>query len=232
MIRLFVSLPLTKGVEILPDEKQTHYLLHVMRLKENDPILVFNGTDGEWQAILRLKNKKTVLLCPKKQTRPQNVLPSCILCPALIKRENMELVFQKATELGVTEIFPVITQRTIVRHLNRERAQAIVIEACEQSERLSCPVVHDPVPLFDLPDCLPAETHILFLSERDLPSNFISFLGVPAFLIGPEGGFTAEETQWLKNQTRVLPLHLGDTILRAETASIAVLACWQYRLFK
>lgn len=232
MIRLFISEVLEINTIISLNKKHEHYLMHVMRLKKGDSILAFNGRDGEWVCQVETNGKKSVFLCVQQQIRSQTFLKECILCPALIKKENMDFVLQKATELGVTALFPVITQRTVVRQFNRERAIAIVTEAAEQSERLTRPLVYEPVPLLDLPRFLPEQAQIVFLSERQEATSDAIISDLPAFLIGPEGGFTPMETDWLTKQSFVVPLHLGKTILRAETAALAVLSSWQFRVFK
>lgn len=232
MIRLFVPVSLYRTATVLLEEKQRHYLLNVMRLKMGDAVAAFNGVDGEWLCCLVIESKKKAFLQVQEQTRVQNSLPPCILCPALIKKENMELIFQKATELGVTMIIPVVTQRTVVRCLNMDRASVIVTEAAEQSERLTVPVVCKPISLFELFDVLPSEAQIIFLSERGGQAYINQSVDFPAFLIGPEGGFTPQETDFLNSHERVIPTHLGKTILRAETACIAIMACWKYRLFR
>ena len=232
MIRLFMEDDLSEQMVILPDEKKTHYLLHVMRCREGDDLLLFNGRDGEYKAEISFSGKKKIELIIKEKTRNQIDESPLILCPAIIKKENMDLVLQKATELGVTKIIPIITQRTVVRNFNLDRAKTIVSEASEQSERLTCPEVLDPVSLKDLFYHLPKEAKIFFLSERGVSDEKQDNKNIlPYFLVGPEGGFSDEEVKFLSAQKQVFSLHLGNTILRAETASIAVLSCWQYRVF-
>ncbi len=224
MIRLFVEEKLSTGTKFVPDDKKTHYLLHVMRLKEGDEVLLFNGKDGEFLTTLIDVKKKNCALLIGKKTREQTLRSPLILCPALIKKENMDLVLQKATELGVTAIYPLITDRTIVRGFNLERANLIVSEAAEQSERLDKPKIFDPIKLSDLFLKLPEEVIPVFLTERgESGTQLLSDIISPAFIIGPEGGFTEKETAFLLTQKNIVPLHLGDTILRAETASIAIL---------
>ncbi len=232
MIRLFVSEKLEVQKSFEATEKQQHYLRHVMRLNDNESILLFNGKDGEWLCRVEICGKKKMLFYPQQKLRTQETETSCILCPALIKRENMELVLQKATELGVTEIFPVITERTVVRHLNLERARLIVTEAAEQCERLSVPIMHEPVSLTELFRVLPEAAQLVFLHERTEVTSPVDAITLPAFLIGPEGGFSSAEIQKIMLLNNVVPIHLGNTILRAETAAIAVLSCWQFRPFK
>ena len=231
MIRLFINEDLFVDKKIIPDEKKAHYLIHVMRLQNGGEVYLFNGKDGEFLSELEIFSKKKCILHVVKKVKDFQKTPPCILCPAIIKKENMDFVLQKATELGVSEIMPVITERTVVRGFNIERAQSIVAEAAEQSERLDCPLVHAPISLMDLFDKLPQNTNVFFLSERGLTDSFEKKDIVPAFLIGPEGGFTEKEVSFLNNRKEVISLHLGNTILRAETASIAILSCWQYRIF-
>lgn len=232
MIRLFVKEKLSTGQGIFLDEKKTHYLIHVMRQKVGDSILLFNGQDGEFQSCLTEVKKKTCQLEVKEQTRDQMARRTLVLCPALIKKENMDLVLEKATELGVTDIYPLITNRTVVRGFNIERANLIVEEAAEQSERLDVPKIFNPVRLEDLFLKLGKEATPVFLTERGKSgSKLLSEIEIPAFIVGPEGGFTDSEINFILSQKNICPLHFGDTILRAETASIAVLGAWVGRDF-
>lgn len=229
MIRLFVEEKLEPDLTLSLDDKKSHYLMHVMRCSDGDEILLFNGKDGEFRAKINQIAKKKYVCHMLEQTKKQQKTKPCILCPAIIKKENMDIVLQKATELGVSDIFPIITERTVVRHFNLERAKLIVAEASEQSERLDCPMVHEPVYLYDLFQKLPQDVTLFFLSERGQSDLKKQTVQTPAFLIGPEGGFTEKEVSYLLEQSCVSSIHLGTTILRAETASIAILSCWQYR---
>ncbi len=231
MIRLFIPHMLDKDVCIEPDEKQRHYLTHVMRLKEGERLYLFNGQDGTWEATYHELSKKKILLNVQNQIALQAKRKQCILCPAIIKKENMDFVLQKATELGVTDIYPMITDRTVMRQFNKERAKLIVYEACEQCERNDIPVVHEPQALDKIITCFDASITLVHLAERQTHSDTLSPDIIPAFLIGPEGGFTEAENKRIQQRQNVCFLHLGTTILRAETASIAILAVWQFRVF-
>lgn len=232
MLRLYINQALQENQKIIPDIKQQHYLQHVMRLKESEELLVFNNECGEWLCQFHL-DKKSSFLMTKHQTRaPQTRLP-VILCPALIK--NMEIVLQKATEMGVSEIYPIITQRSVVRKFNLQRGLSILQEASEQSERIDVPLLHDAIDLKELPKMLPENATLFLMAERQDQEEAVferTAYQTPAFVIGPEGGFTPQEISFLTslNQTKII--HLPDTILRAETASLAILACWQYPVFK
>lgn len=225
MIRLFVKNRLFMGSVVIPDEKQTHYLKNVMRRSIGDQILLFNGCDGEWSGVISDLNKKQIALVVEYQTRTQKTLPTTILCPALIKKEHMDLVLQKATELGVTRIQPIITRNTVVRQFNRERAYLIVREAAEQCERLCLPQIDNPCYLDDFLANYTEEATLVFLSERGQTSGPCFSWDKVCFVIGPEGGWTPDEIRRLSSVKNSVSCRLGETVLRAETASIATLAC-------
>ena len=231
MIRLFVEENLKEGEIISLDEKKVHYLIHVMRCNVGDEVYLFNGKDGEFKSTILQETKKKFSLNIVEKTKEFLPVETCILCPAIIKKENMDFVLQKATELGVSEIFPVITDRTVVRNFNLERAKSIVAEAAEQSERLDCPIVHEPCSLTELFKLIPEQSTVFFLSERGETNYKKTTIKTPVFLVGPEGGFTPKEVQYIEKYQNTATLHLGTTILRAETASIAILACWKYHVF-
>lgn len=231
MIRLFVSLRLLENKDISLDDKQSHYLMHVMRCRPNDQILLFNGIDGEWRSVLKTGGKKNIIASPIERVREQVFDKPIILCPALIKKENFDFVLQKATELGVTEIRPILTQRTVVRQLNQARAEAIVREAAEQSERLTVPTISKPVSLSQILADLSETTTPVYLSERGITTASVPSEKPVAFIIGPEGGFTSEEIDMLAHKKGSISCHLGQTILRAETAAIAILSCYSFRIF-
>ncbi len=231
MIRLFTPHCLTADTLISPDEKQIHYLKHVMRLQEGACVALFNGKDGTWSARYHTVGKKGAQLIVTEQIADQQSRERCILCPALIKKENMDLVLQKATELGVTEIRPVITTRTVVRQLNTARGEAIITEACEQCERNDIPLLYPPQTLPALLSALTPDITVIHLAERESSSAKLSPDMIPAFIVGPEGGFTPEENALIQAHPTTRVIHLGTTVLRAETASLAVLSAWQFRLF-
>ena len=226
MIRLFINHPLSCNAKCSLDDKASHYLVHVMRCKIGDAVLCFNGQDGEWQAELEISGKKQTSLVVKKQTRPQQNQPFCALCPALIKKDNIDLVLQKATELGVTDIYPLITDHTVHPHFNLAHANLIVQEAAEQCERLTLPTIHSPVKLNEISKILPDDCLYCYLSERKNTTMSLPLDGKIAFFVGPEGGWSKKELLFF-NKHQFLPIHFDVGILRAETASIAILSCWQ-----
>ena len=224
MIRLFVPDDLTPGTFVFLSESHIHYLRNVMRRQIGDEVVLFNGRNGEWQSTLKTLNKKAGICLPHTQLRHQEPLKKRILCPALIKKENMDLVLQKATELGVSDIFPVISERTVVSRFNSDRAQSLVVEASEQSERLTVPTIHQPQKIGDVLNQLPSDVISVCLSERGMTTTPLSAGKNYAFFVGPEGGWTPKEID-LFTQRNVSFWHMGTTILRAETASIAALSC-------
>ena len=227
VIRLYVNSPLKKNTPVSVAEKDQHYLLHVMRQKEGDEIFCFNGIDGEWRTQLNFQNKKKVMLIPIQQTQPQTKLPFLALCPALIKKDNFDFVLQKATELGVTDIYPLITDYTVHPHFNQQHAELVIKEAAEQSERLTLPLIHKPLSLRQLRKALPENCCCCYLEERTNQNNILPSNQNIAFIVGPEGGWSPSEKEFLSSQKGFYGLHFETGILRAETASIAILSCWQ-----
>ena len=226
MIRLFVSSPLTENAVISLDEKSYHYLVHVMRCQDQERILCFNGHDGEWISELKFISKKSAQLLILNLNRPQTTPEYCALCPALIKKDNLDMVLQKATELGVTDIYPILSDHTVHGHFNQEHAEAVIREAAEQCERLTLPQLHSPMKLAEIMAHLPEACLCCCLSERHQDSDVLPKSGKIAFFIGPEGGWSEKEKLFFKNKHFKF-LHFDVGILRAETASIAILSCWQ-----
>ena len=226
MIRLFVEQPLLAHTKISLNEKMHHYLVHVMRCQSEDKILCFNGKDGEWMGLFQLKNKKQSTILITNQTRPQQKPDFCALCPALIKKDNMDFVLQKATELGVTDIYPILSEHTVHPHFNEAHARLIVQEAAEQCERLTIPVIHPPLKVSQILEQLPKSCQCFYLAERTPKKNTLPAKGNLAFFVGPEGGWSQKEIAFFEKNT-LHPLHFSVGILRAETASLSILACWQ-----
>ena len=225
MIRIFVDKDLKNNAPIALSAPQSLYLTHVMRLSEGDKVICFNGKQGDWESFLQ-KQKKECFLIPQKQILPQQKRKGCILCLALIKREPLAIALQKATELGVTEIHLVQAERSNNERINMERLRAIVIEASEQCERNDIPQIFAPESLAKIIEKLSTKTQLVWLSERGTTKGKMSKLP-PAFFIGPEGGWSDKE-QKLFQQNKAFSWHLGNTILRAETAAMTALSLWQY----
>jgi 16S rRNA (uracil1498-N3)-methyltransferase len=234
--RLFVEADLATGAEVPLSDAQAHHIRHVLRREEGAPLLLFNGRSGEWRATLGLSGKRAALARIGERARAQEAEPDVWLCFAPIKRLSIDLIAEKATELGVGTLQPVLTEHTAVERVNVERLRANAIEAAEQSERLSVPEVKTPLKLGQLLDRWPAERRLLMCDETGggLPiAEALATLDEPArkapwaIVVGPEGGFAASELTALRRIKNVMSVGLGPRILRADTAAIAALACWQ-----
>lgn len=229
-VRLYCpNVSLTNDINFSPDDKQAHYLLHVMRIKLDEYCGVFNGIDGEYACQVIAFTKKNVVLKPIQKIRPHLLPTQICLMFAVIKKPPLEFLIQKATELGVGVLQPIITERTVIRDVNQERLYAIAIEAAEQCGLTAIPQI---LPVKPLSEVLLEYQNIVFCDERgqgELLKNFITAKDkqehkIDAILIGPEGGFTDKEADFLYTQKNLIPVSLGERIMRAETAALASLA--------
>ena len=250
--RLFVDQPLSDGAALALSTDQSHYLRNVLRRDVSDEIRVFNETAGEFSAQIEASGKKGVVARVGGQTRAPVPEPELVLAFAPVKRAAVEMIMQKATELGVSSFRPVVTARTNSPKLNIARLQAIAVEAAEQCGRLSVPSVCEAISLEKFIGA-DARGEVFFCDEagddpaqewggesgraRSILKVATSQLGgqpgrpdsdaARTILIGPEGGFTAEERAQLRAAPRVTPVGLGPRILRADTAAIAALTIFQ-----
>lgn len=233
--RLYVSVTLQPDRPLPLDRDQTHYLAQVLRLGTGADVLVFDGGSGEWRARLTLSGKHSASLTPYEQTRAQTDVLDIHYLFAPIKRARIDYLAQKAAEMGVARLRPVITDHTNAERVNLERLRANVIEAAEQCGLLSIADVAEPEKLSTVLDRWEATDpgrHIVFCDEGAGTANPVEALaGVPsgpvALLIGPEGGFSAAERARLHARADVTALSLGPRILRADTAAVAALAVLQ-----
>ncbi|MCL2428133.1 MAG: 16S rRNA (uracil(1498)-N(3))-methyltransferase [Alphaproteobacteria bacterium] len=226
-IRLFVTATLAEGAEIALAPAQAHYLGTVMRRATGAPLALFNGRDGEWRARIGAIRRERATAVVQGQLRPQAAEPDLWLAFALLKRDATDLVAEKATELGVAALLPVISARTEAQRVNLDRLAAIATEAAEQSERLTVPRIDPPRRLGALLADWPLTRTLFVAVERiTAPSPPIA-PGALALLVGPEGGFSAGELDALGRHPFVIPVSLGPRVLRAETASIVGLALLQ-----
>lgn len=198
-----------------------------MRRGVGDRLHLFNGQDGEWRALIRDMGKRAALLEVETQIRPQVPEPDLWLLLSIIKRDALEWAVEKATELGVSEIHPVVTARSQPARPNPERLAAIAVEAAEQSERLSVPRIHAPQPLENLWRDWPNGRPLVVAIERDGVAPPPPALLSAALLVGPEGGFDPRELDVLRRLPFLVAASLGPRILRAETAAIVGLALLQ-----
>ena len=234
-VRLFVEAALAPGAKVALNDAQAHYLIRVMRAGIGDRVLLFNGKDGEWRAeIVEVKKRGATLVCDAR-TEPQSDVPDLWLVFAPIKKTPADYVAQKATELGVRVLQPVLTRRTIARRVNTERLRANAIEAAEQSGRLTVPEIGEPLTLEKLLASWDKSRRLVFCDEAGEAAPAASALqeagrGSWALIIGPEGGFDPTERSQLRQQSFVLPVSLGPRIMRADTAALAALALWQSML--
>jgi 16S rRNA (uracil1498-N3)-methyltransferase len=230
-IRLYVPTAFTRGQYHVLGQNPSHYLAHVMRVHETDTIAVFNGADGEWLADIFAVAKKTVTLQFRMPIAAQKNSPDLWLAFAPIKSKG-DIVVEKAVELGVSTLFAVYTRHAVVKSINMEKLMAHAVEAAEQSGRHDVPHIEE---YKDLPMLLgkwPKERTLLYADESGGGESLKNLLptlpaGKYGILVGPEGGFSAEEHRLLKLTPFVRAFGMGPRILRADTASVAALACVQ-----
>jgi len=231
-IRLFLPTPLYEGAELSATPAQVHYLAHVMRCAIGETVRLFNGTDGEWEARILTLRRDRALLQAERQVRRQQPEPDLWLLFAPLKRDSTDLVIEKATELGVSAILPVLTERTNTARMNPARLQTIATEAAEQCERLTLPRIAEPAKLSAIIAAWPAERSLVAAVERSAAPLLRPARGPAALLVGPEGGFTDAELDGLRRHPFVEAASLGPRILRAETAVIVGLALLQAPLLQ
>lgn len=235
--RLFVAADLEQGGSVLLDEAQAHYLRHVLRREDGATVLLFNGRDGEWEGRLELRGRRDAAIDVGQRHRAQAGAPDVWLCFAPVKRARIDYLVEKATELGAGCLQPVLTRHTAVERINLERLQAHAVEAAEQSERLTVPEVRPPLALPRLIETWPDGRRLLMCDETGSGPPIAAVLSALAaqsaaaapwaILIGPEGGFEQGELEALRRMKDVTAVGLGPRILRADTAALAALACWQ-----
>ena len=237
-IRLFVEENLQTGIDLEIKASQFHYLKNVMRLAIGAEVTLFNGRDGEYLAEITDSGKHSMTVKLMKQSRPQSDDPDIWLIFAPIKKNRLDMIAEKATELGVAKLVPVITDHTNVERVKTDRLRANAIEAAEQCCRLTVPEITEPMPLQKLLDNWEVTRRLLVIDETTVEDGDASVsmatLGkskdgqaCDAILIGPEGGFSASELDLLGNLPFVTKVSLGGRILRAETAALAALTLWQ-----
>lgn len=227
--RLFINEPLSFHKKLPLTQTQSHYLKNVLRMKEGDILLVFNGSDGEWRAKIAETTKKAVILELVAKEREQPKPADLIYCFAPLKHARLDYMVQKAVEMGASVLQPVITRFTQVTRLNEERMRANIIEACEQCGVLSLSSCRSPLTLSELLQNWQKDRHLIFCDETAQTQNPLEILKKmpPAPLgvvIGPEGGFSDEERLELHQYPFVHAIPLGPRILRADTAGVAALA--------
>jgi len=225
--RLFVRTALAEGASVELDAAQANYLSNVMRLGVGAELLVFDGRSGEWLGRIGEVAKKRMTLSVERRTRSSEAIPDVWLAFAPVKRTQTDWLVEKATELGVARLLPVMTQRTVAERVKLERLQAIAIEAAEQCGRTVLPAFDEPVALKQLLTGRDPTRRLFFADENGGDAASTAFAAGPALiLIGPEGGFTDHERETIRAAPNVVAISLGPRILRAETAALAALAAW------
>ena len=230
-IRLFVEASLEAGAAVALASGQTHYLRNVMRQTPGGRVRLFNGCDGEWEGAIETLAPNRASVRPVARLVAQPPAPDLRLVFVPLKSERTRFVVEKATELGVGAIHPVLTQYGQTRRVNLERLRAHAIEAAEQCGRLEVPRIAPPCPLLDALSDWPPERRLLICDPEARSTMTEAVDGDSgaswAILIGPEGGFAPAEKRLLADHPAAVPARLGPRILRAETAVAAALACWQ-----
>ena len=228
-IRLFYSESLSINLEASLDKSQSHYLSKVMRINIGQSFSLFNQS-GEWEAKIKEINKGIVEFFVIKKLRSANNERDIWLAFAPIKLNYLNLMIQKATELGVTKFIPILTERTIVRKLNDKRLNKIIIEASEQSNRLKVPKLNKILKLDDFLK-LYQNTNIIF-GDLNTNNSKINFKGPDplCILIGPEGDFTLKERENILKLKKLISLKINQNILRSETAAISMISIITFNL--
>ena len=225
-IRLYHPNSIAENTTRILSKDHTHYIVRVMRLKLGSNVNFFNR-DGEWESKITLLNKDKVEVKFLKKVRIASNMSKVQLAICLIKKNPMEMILQKATELGVSKIIPIVSERTEVKELNYDRAKKIVIEATEQCNQLAPPKILEVTKLKDFIQNLDKNTGLLFAdvnSKKKLVTDNLKKSKFLSVLIGPEGDFSPSERQNILNIPQTIPFTLSNNILRSETAAICALS--------
>ena len=221
--RLFVAGPLSQGATVELDGAPANYFANVLRLRDGDRVKLFDDCTGEWLARIAESGKRRVALTVGEHLRPRESVPDLWLLFAPIKRGRIDWLVEKATELGVARLVPVLTRRTIVDRVNLDRLRAHAIEAAEQCGRTALPELAAPAALAGWPS-----DRLLYFADEGggEPLAATATAGPAAILIGPEGGFDDEERAAIRSLALARPVSLGPRILRADTAALAAISLW------
>ena len=235
LTRLHVTSALAEGAAIAPDDKQTHYLLHVMRVQPGTELLLFNGMDGEWSGVVETVSKRSLVIRITKLTRPQDIAPPVDVLFAPLKIGRLDYLVQKLVEMGAGTIRPVLTDHTQNRAVKADKLQANIIEAAEQCGVLALPVLEEQCSLEKVLEEWNPQKPLIFCDESasgNAPLPILTGIapGPVGLLVGPEGGFSDAERALLHSQAFVTAIPLGPRILRADTAAVAALALVQAAL--
>ena len=227
--RLFIKTELKEKSLINLSVSNTHYILNVLRIREKQKLSIFNGVQGEWEGIIKSLNKKKGLILIDKQIKKQEEdnLINIIYVP--IKGHRNYYLIEKITELGVSNIYPIISEHSVIKKFNYKRANACAVAASQQSGRISVPKIHEFKSLKSILSSWNKKDQIIFCDETEKKIFFNDLFKseskkeINTILIGPEGGFSLSEKTFLKNLNYIYGLTLGKRILRADTAAISAL---------
>ncbi|MXO57409.1 16S rRNA (uracil(1498)-N(3))-methyltransferase [Pontixanthobacter gangjinensis] len=227
--RLFIEQKLDEGISVSIEGNQAHYLSKVMRVSPGDSVILCDDQSGEWAASVEASGRRSVELTISRLLRRREQVPDFWLCAALLKKDRFDLVLEKATELGVRRIAPLVTRRCVADKLNADRAKSIIVEAAEQCARTALPELSRTVKFAEFVKEFPANRTLFFADENggiDAAKAFSQTAGSAALITGPEGGFDYAEREMLLACPNVKPITLGPRILRGETAALAAISLW------
>lgn len=228
--RIYVNTYLNDQINLTLSESNFHYLANVMRVKLKEKIRIFNGANGEWEASIQYIGKKELSIQLLKKLRDQENRPPLHLAFTPIKHVNTSFIIEKATELGVTHIHPIMMKRSVVDKINPEKLHLTAIEAAQQSERLDIPKIYNLISVNQFLYNRPFNGKLLFAYERS--TRIVSYLDFnkscrdDCIMVGPEGGIGEDEYNQLKLHHNSLEIGLGKGILRSETAIIALISAY------
>ena len=229
-IRLFYPESLSLNLTATLDKSQSHYVCKVMRIKENEVFSLFNSS-GEWEVKILKISKSIVEFNVTKQLRQKENSKELWLAFSPIKSNYFNFMIQKATELGVTKFIPIIFDRTIVRKINKERLEKVIIEASEQSNRINVPDIEDPKSLDDFLNNNKVDLIFTDLNSKNTKIDLKKVTDKPTcVIIGPEGDFSEEERSKILKFSGVQPLKINENILRSETAVISAISIIKYAI--
>ena len=229
--RMYINCKLEKGAIIRLNKDQFNYLCNVLRKHNDDKVLVFNGISGEWKASINYSGKRSIDLLIEEKILEQVIVPDVMLCFSNIRKNRVSFIIEKGTELGVKTFQPIISEHTQSASFNILRAKYQSIQAAEQTQRLDIPEIMQPKSLLELLGDWDNNRVLLFADEKkavispvDVIANISSPVGI---LIGPEGGFSSEERNYLMSKNFTRPISLGPRVLRSDTASLSLLTLYQ-----
>ena len=229
-IRLFVDHTLGEAQSVPLNKDQAHYIFSVMRKSIGETILIFDGNNGEWEASIEEISKKSGVLLCIKQTKPQIMPPDLWLFFSPLKKVRTDFIVEKATELGVAKIIPVQTEHTNADRVNLSRLSAHAIEAAEQCGGTYIPKIEELQKINEVLENFPLDRRLLFCDEK-LQASEVNLenlkKGKWAILVGPEGGFSEIERNYLRGLKFTFSISLGPRILRADTAAVTAISLWQ-----